>query len=94
MYVNGIVCIFMHALYEYSLLYIISLVLLYDCTTVLNIAHLRHFPNGCEVDLNIPEDFSPDALLEFIEAFINVIIIIKFLSILMMHFNEIAESLF
>ena len=51
---------------------------------MLNIAHFRHFPNGCEVDLNIREDFSPDALLEFIEAFINVIIIIiiKFLSIL------------
>ena len=66
-------------------LYIIRFVLLYDCTTVLNIAHFRHFPNGCEVDLNIPEDFSLDALLEFIEAFINVIIIIKFLSILMMN---------
>ena len=33
----------------------------------------RHMPNGCEVDVTIPEDFPPEALMEFIEAFINVI---------------------
>ena len=33
----------------------------------------RSMPNGCEVDITIPEDFPPEALMEFIEAFINVI---------------------
>ena len=35
-------------------------------------AYLRHVPNGCEIDLTIPEDFSVKDLLEFIEAFIKV----------------------
>ena len=32
-------------------------------------------PNGCEVDVTVPEDFPPEALMEFIDAFINVIIL-------------------
>jgi hypothetical protein len=36
----------------------------------------RSMPNGCEVDITVPEDFPPDALMDFIEAFINVIIAI------------------
>ena len=32
-------------------------------------------PNGCEVDVTIPEDFPPEALMEFIEAFINVMLL-------------------
>ena len=36
----------------------------------------RHMPNGCEVDITIPEDFPPEALMEFIEAFINVMLLL------------------
>ena len=32
----------------------------------------RLIPNGCEVDLTIPEEFPPKALMDFIDAFINV----------------------
>ena len=32
----------------------------------------RYIPNGCEVDLTIPETFPIEPLLEFIDAFINV----------------------
>ena len=34
--------------------------------------YLRHVPNGCEIDLTIPENFSAESLLEFIDAFIKV----------------------
>ena len=43
------------------------------CFKILSIVHwCRYIPNGCEIDVNIPEDFSPDDLLKFINAFINV----------------------
>ena len=32
----------------------------------------RYIPNGCEVDLKIPETFSLESLVEFIDSFIEV----------------------
>ena len=40
--------------------------------TIIAFMIFRYVPNGCEVDLNIPEDFPPESLMEFIDAFINV----------------------
>lgn len=31
-----------------------------------------YFPNGCEVDITIKEDFPEDKLVEFIDAFAEV----------------------
>ena len=49
------------------------------CACVVNMYYFflspRSIPNGCEVDITIPEDFPPEALMEFIDAFINVIIL-------------------